>query len=470
MYSLRFAQCRTVYPLQIVRPIGKFRVDAQAFLDQFLTDVCLNQCIIDCFVGDSLKRSTARASKGHSTYFPCEYCKSRGQLLHLLDSNLEIKKQSLQQQKQSIISKLAQANAQNDQEEIKTLKTMLSSVNENIKTLNTKHNKIVWPAVTRNGDLRTIEKVTEIVNKIENDEILSLDEAKGIVGRSLFLDIPYFPYLEDIPTEYMHNTCLGVVKRCIELTFNVGEARQRTTTRKLSLASKFNELMSSVKVMRESSRRARRLDFSVMKAQEFRNIALFYFVLVIDCIDETAEERCLWLLLTYMIRMCVIPNEEYETLDPNIIDFCSNQFYLLYEELFHARNCSYNTHVFGSHFKLMRVHGPLTLTSAFGFESFYGEMRHSFVPETLSPLKQIMQKILMKRTISSHCCKPTIYYSPKDSALESNSLVYIFKNKEYNLLKVLSMEGSKFECAKVGKYKATFPETPTLNWEKIGVF
>ena len=382
----------------------------------------------------------------------------------------KLQKQNLQKQKQNLVARLTQANANGDEEEIKAVKSMLNGVNESIKTVNTKHNKIVWPAASQYGELRTIEKVNDTIDKIENDDILSLDESKGIMGRSLFLDIPYFTYLEDIPAEYMHSSCLGVVKRIIELTFNVGEARQRNTTRKLSLASKFNDLMSGVKVFRESSRRVRTLDFAVMKAQEFRNIVLFFFIIVIDCIEETAKERRLWLLLAYMIRMCVLPNEEYQTIDPDVLQYCSSHFYKLYEHLFHARNCSYNTHVVASHIKSIRVHGPLTLTSAFGFESFYGEMRHAFVPGTLSPLKQILETILLKRTISSHCCKPSIYYSPKDTALESNSYVYTFHNQEYNFFKILSMENMNLECAKIGKYEANFPETPTLNWAKIGVF
>ena len=209
VYSVRFSQCRTIYPVQIVRPIGKFRVDAQEYLDQFLTDVCSNDCMIHSFIGDSQKRSTARASKGHSAYFPCEYCQCKGQLLQHLDNSLKAKKNSLQKQKSDILTKLSQANDNEDENEIQTLTSLLCSVNDAIKGLNTKHNKIVWPASSMNGEKRTIEKVMEIVNKLENDDVLSLDEAKGIVGRSLFLDIPYFRFLLDIPAEYLHSCCLG---------------------------------------------------------------------------------------------------------------------------------------------------------------------------------------------------------------------------------------------------------------------
>ena len=470
VYSTRFTNCRTIYPHQIIRPLGKYRVDQQAYLDNFLADVCSNNCEIHSFVGDNQKRSTVRAGKGHSAYFPCEYCESCGHLLQSLDSALKLKKQTLQQQKDSLLSKLSEARENNCEDEVKSLKSVLSGVNESLKSLNTKHNKIVWPASTRNGELRTDEKVLEITERIANGETLSREEAKGIVGRSLFLDIPYFSFVRDITVEYLHSVCLGVVKKLIELTFNVGECRQRNTSRKLSLISQFDELMSKIQVVREFSRRVRKLDFSVMKGQEFRNIILFFFPLVVECIEENAGERRVWLLLAYMIRMCVLPDNEYELLDLDVLKYCSEQFYILYEELFHARNCTYNTHVVSSHMPLIRAHGPLTFTSAFGFESFYGEMRHSFTPGTQSPLLQIMQNILIKRAISSHCCRPSIFYSHKETALESNSYIYTFVHQEYNFYKILSIEDNTMECVKVEKSENNFPDTPTLNWAKVGVF
>lgn len=471
VYSLRFTTCRTIYPIQIIRPIGKHRVDQQKYLDIFLTDVCSNNCIIHSFVADNLKRAMARASKTHSSYFPCEYCLSKGKLLHEQDISVQRRKTVLQKQKDIVLNKLALANDINDQEEIETLDTLLKGINDAIKALNKKNNNIVWPFSTHDGSPRTRENVLEITDKLENGEILSIDEAKGISGRSLLLDIPYFNYVLDVPPEYLHSVCIGTVKRTVELTFNVGESRQRNTTRKLSSAADFNKLMSEVKVFRECSRRARNLDFAVLKGQEFRNIIIFFFVIVINCIEPSAvKERRIWLLQAYMIRICIIPSNEYENVDPGALLYCGKHFYKLFEQLYHARNCSYNTHVVSSHLDKMRVHGPLTFTSAFGFESFYGEMRHCFTPGTNSPAKQIMEKVILKRILSHHYCQSSIYYSPKDTALESNSCVYTYQDNEYSFYKIDSIEGESFHCFKLGKYEATFIETPTLNWSKIGVF
>ena len=456
--------------MKIIRPIGKYKLDHQKYLDEFLTDICCNNCLIQCFIGDNPKRAFARFSKSHSSYYPCEYCESCGKLLSQTDRSLIAKKNLLQKQKRTVLSNIEIARANNDSAELQSLKSILSSINEGIKTLNKKHNNIVWPSSTMNGNPRTKENVLEIVTQIEDEDVLSLEECKGIMGHSLFLDIPYFDFVLDIPVEYLHGVCLGVGKRTVELTFNVGENRQRNTKRKLSSATQFNRLMIVILVPREFSRRARNLDFSVMKGQEFRNIILFFFLVVVQCIEPDAKERKLWLILAYMIRACVIPDDEYEMINENVVSNCGKQFYILYEHLFHARNCTYYTHSVSTHLPKIRTHGPLTMTSAFGFESFYGEMRNSFTPGTRSPLKQIMQKTLIKRTISSHCCKQPIYFSPKDTAMESNSYIYTYENHNYNIFKIMSIDGDSFHCFKVGKYQATFPETPTLNWSNVGVF
>ena len=472
VYSSRFKKCRTIYPFQIVRPLGKFRVDNQEYLDNFLTNLCSHDCEILAFIGDNYKRSDARHAKCHSSYYPCEYCEAKGHLLSANDNSLKARREELFKQKKNIENQIAaiQESDDVDHEQIEAFKEIIKSITEAIKNIGKKNSYIVWPASTRNATPRTVEGVTAIVEKIENDDILNIDEAKGITGKSLFLEIPYFNYILGIPVEYLHSVCIGPIKRLIELTFAVGENRKRNTTRKLSLPATFNALMIKVKVPRESSRRARELDFHVMKGQEFRNIVLLFFPLVIKCIEPQAKERRLWLLLVYMVRLCVLPEDEFKQSNPDVIDYCGKHYYELYERLFSSKNCTYYTHVISCHMKEIRSLGPLTESSAFGFESFYGELRHAFVPGTSSPLVQMLKNIIIKRAIGPHCCESSIFLSPKETAHESNCYIYTFQNNQYSFFKIISIENETLTCHKVGKYFTSFPETPTLKWEKIGVF
>ena len=377
------------------------------------------------------------------------------------------------QLKLSAIKEKISSMAGTNNKELRTLKSIQKELQQEIKKAeggNKSH--IVWPySSSINQKPRTNGEIREIVIRIENNEILSPEEKKGIVKRSPLLDIHYFNFVRDVPVDYMHAVCIGVVKRLIELTFNVGEPRARVTTRKLSSTELFNALMQATKLPHECSRRARDLKFAVMKATEFRNILIFFFPHVLQCIEPDAKERKVWLLLVYLVRACIIPANEFKNIDLAIIEFCGDKFYSLYEALFGSINCTYNTHVVGTHMLEMRFHGPLTMTSSFPFESFYGELRQAFVPGTQSPLKQIFEKVMAKKVLENHVCQIPIFFSDHDTALECNTLIYTFSDLQYHLYKVVKEEKEMLKCRRITHIPATFSEVPRkLDWAKIGVF
>ena len=371
-----------VYPHLLVRPLGKYKgIDNKKHFKVFLDEIKENNIKIEQFCGDNLKRSFARDALSHSSNYPCEYCFSKGVSIIVNSTDID-GKEDLDIEIALIDEKIRNTEDNNEKLKLTRLKEKLKKRNAGKR----KRSKITWPASTASGEPRTVQKILDIVENLDN---LGPEERKGITGRSLFLDIPNFNMVLDMPTEYLHSTCLGVVKKLVILTFSVGETKPRNTKRKLSKPECFNVIMSKVKTAREFPRRARDLDFSVLKGSEFRNIAIFYFVIVLECIEIGQGERKLWLYLAYMIRSCIVPSEEFRYVNLEDVEWCCKHFYELYEKLFGCINCTYNTHVVCSHLLEMRKHGPLTETSAFIFESFYGEMRRAFVPGTVSPLKQI---------------------------------------------------------------------------------
>ena len=423
VYSTRIIGFKQVYPHRLVRPLTKAYANDQHHLNLVVQDLNASDFDINHFVGDNPVRARAKMVLNHASLFPCEYC-------FCIGTRMKINTPGMRQ-----------------------------------KT------KIVWPASSRHsGEPKTSEAVLDIVNEIEANPNMDRLEKKGVVGRSCLFSIPNFDFIRDSPAEYMHNCCLGVVKRMLELTFNVGEKRSRLTKRKLSSTAEFNQCMAETKVTRETSRRARKLDLAVMKAQEMRNLLLLFFPHVLQCIESNAKERKLWLLLVFMIRSCTLPTEEFLPYHIEILDEVCAAFYELYEKLFGQVNCTYNTHVVGSHLMDMRAHGPLTLTSAFGFEAFYGEMRHAFAPGTQSTLKQILQKVLLKRSLSHHQCENTLFFSEKDTPLECNSLVYSFKHNEHKMYKILAVEKNNLLCYPQGRYKCSFREVKDLDFASIGVY
>lgn len=434
VYSVRFKNCQHVYPHTITRPVDKYKLDSKPYLQSFIDDIKA-LCEIETFVGDNLKRANARGALNHASNFACEYCFAKATSFHYCDKKIEEKRKELELQI-SVIERridLVQTEEEIDQEELKTLKELKSCLINSLSDVSKVKKKVVWPSSTMNGEPRTVAKILAITNMIEENGPLPPDEAKGIIYKSPLLEIENFDMVANSPAEYLHSVCLGTTKRLLELTYNVGTTRPRVTKRKLTPVSLFNDLMAGLKGPMEFSRRIRSLDFAVWKGQEFRNLILFYFTIVIFPIERNAKERTLWLLLAYKIRACVLPSDEFHHVNLADIEYCCVQYYKLYEELFGPNNCSYNTHVVFSHLIEIRGQGPLTSTSAFGFESFYGEVRHSFCPGTPSPLKQVFEKVLLKRAIGHHSCSPPITLTTHETALECNNLVYTFQYRRYNM-------------------------------------
>lgn len=473
VYSIRMMGCKQIYPLRIVRPIDKSFNNHDDHLKIVLDDLLDVFIKILHYIGDNPKRALARLCLNHASLFPCEYCFSKGLKHHINPNMFEMFRKKVELKKKMTEDKIKELKDSNGSEsEIKALKNIMKELLDEEKNGPRKKTQTVWPASTMNAESRTDEKMLEIINEIEMNPALDKNERKGVVGRSPLWDIPGFKFTRDVPTEYMHLGCLGVVKRMVELTFSVGDNRKRITKRKLSSPLEFNILMMETKVTREFPRRARKLDFAVMKALEMRNLCLFFFPHILQCIEPNAKERTLWLELTFMLRSCTIPSDEFQPIDLSLLENVCKEFYTLYEALFGPHNCSYSTHVLPSHLIEMRVHGPLTLTSAFGFESFYGEMRNAFTPGTQSQLKQIMENVYIKRALSYHCCNNSIHYAAHDSPVECNTLVYCYEGNDFKMYKIIEVQQDSLICYKQGKFKFQFNETRHLhlNWSHVGVF
>ena len=423
--------------MKFVRPCENFKYNEQEEIAKFLNDLNSSDIILDNVTADNPKRSSIKGCKSASSKYPCEYCES-----------------------------------------------CAVTFKDNTMT----RSKLTWPPQTMNGRPRTITGIKRIVNSIERQEEeeeeeeeegeaverLGPHDLKGIKHRSALLDQPNFDFILDCPSEYMHLVCIGVVKKMLEFSYKVGSNKTRVTKRKKCYPKEFNDLIIFVLVPYEFSRRLRNLDTSVLKAQEYRNILLFLFPIVLKNIGEKyKKERQLWLSLVFMIRSCILPNEEYDEVNKETIQKSCELFYNLFFEVYGQKNCVYSIHVVSSHLFKVRGNEPLTERSAFKFESFYSEMKNLFKSGTKSPLKQILRNTIIKRKLEFHTCKKTILYAEKKkekNTLENNHLVYTFINNQYNLYVINEINGDLLTCQKQGKFQYKPDLLPNHDWKSIGVF
>ena len=297
--------------MKLIRPSGRYKYDEQNEISDAISDINSTQMVIDTAVGDNPKRSTLRMAKCCSGTHGCEYCEA-------------------------------------------------PAVNFKDETMKKGH--LTWPPSTMNGRPRTITGIRRIVTSIEEAEAdLDKNYLKGIKGRSILLDQPNFHIVHDLPTEYMHSVCIGTVKKMVEFTYKIGKNRSRITTRRRCDPKEFNTIISSIKVVREFPRRCRNLDTGVYKALEYKNVLCFFFpIIVLNIPEQFKKERQLWLSLVFVIRSCVLTNEEFEHVCKATIVSACELFYNLFFELFGQRNCCYSIHVVSSHMLKMRGNVPLT--------------------------------------------------------------------------------------------------------------
>ena len=79
---------------------------------------------------------------------------------------------------------------------------------------------------------------------------------------------------------------------------------------------------------------------------------------------------------------------------------------------------------------------------------------------------------MLKRQLSGHSCEKSIYVTNHASSLEDNSMIYVFKNGNYDMFKVVDIDENtnNLICQKQGKFTCKFQETPQINWKSVGVF
>lgn len=84
-----------------------------------------------------------------------------------------------------------------------------------------------------------------------------------------------------------------------------------------------------------------------------------------------------------------------------------------------------------------------------------------------------MEKLYLKQTIGYHSCEKTIYYSEKDTALESNSIVYTNSNSMYKMYQIIHIDKDNpdiLHCNEQGRIELEFSEAKDVDWTKVGVF
>lgn len=135
VYSVCFAKCKNIYPHKLVRPIGKYKVDARKCLGEVIDDIRDNNYTISQFIGDKPKRSQAKDCKCSSAWYACEYYFAKGTKIEI-SQNSQAKKKLLNQL-QLIEEKIAECQLEeNTPEKNIRIQNLVSLTEELQKSIN----------------------------------------------------------------------------------------------------------------------------------------------------------------------------------------------------------------------------------------------------------------------------------------------------------------------------------------------
>lgn len=230
-------------------------------------------------------------------------------------------------------------------------------------------------------------------------------------------------------------------------------------------------------VPREFSRRAREINYGDYKCSEWRNLLLFLFPTIIATLHDQGAQR-LWARLSFVVKACYLPREEYAKIRHNITK-TQELWYQQFTNLAGIAHCTYIVHLIGSHLhQHVRAKGPINETSTYPFEYSYARMRRMFKGSN-NTLKQVLTNSLLDIASRSgrHVCQASASYGPWCSSRAHDCFVYLFEDGKYQFYKIvdvistspttyeakafvmnpLQLSGSRLPFHEVGVFARAFP-------------
>jgi len=209
-------------------------------------------------------------------------------------------------------------------------------------------------------------------------------------GTSPLENIPRLGLVSQVPLDYQHLVCLGIVKKLL-LMWNFGDLRVRIPFRNVQLIS--SALIHLVKnhVPIEFQRKPRSLNYvKKWKATEYRQLLLYSgpFILKNILSNEVYEN-----FITLHVAISILCSKRYcyqkkwLNYAQNLIECFVKQYGIIYGK----HNISYNIHGLLHLVDDVENYGSLDYFSTFKFESYLGHLKKKIHKED-KPLQQIVRR------------------------------------------------------------------------------
>lgn len=314
--------------------------DSNLFLQDFVKEITLliNENIVIegkmwklkllCIISDAPAKSFILKTKGHNGFYSCTKCNQEGEYLN---------------------------------------------------------NRVCFPE-TSNFSLRSDENFLREMKNVKPNE-----NSKGHnVGVSILCDIPDFRPVSDVPLEYMHLVCIGVVKKLICLWLNSRCYRVKLSSKEIN---KISHCLAEVKpyITCEFSRAPRDITTaSQWKATEFRQFLLYTSPIVLKSLDDRKEMYDHF--ITLHVAMRILTNEQF--LNTPLVDYADSLLKHFVESfiiLYGIEYVSHNVHGLLHIVNDVKMYGTLDSYSAFPFENFMRVLKKK-LKKNEKPLQQLHRR------------------------------------------------------------------------------
>lgn len=249
------------------------------------------------------------------------------------------------------------------------------------------------------------------------------------------LEIPHFQPVTNVPLDYMHLACLGIMRKLIYLWFT-GELHYRLPHRAVEeiSTSLTNQLKPSIPM--EFARKPRGLDcVRQWKATEYRQLLLYTGPLAFQ---STLKRNIYMNFMVFHVIIGLLSSRdlhEYLSYAQDLTLFFIKTFIKLYG----AHNVSHNVHNLIHLVNDVKKYGPLDNFSAFKFENYLQTLK-KMLRKPDKPLQQIVRRCIEKESlstplssVSSHSdVYPHLILLHTDGPLVSNCINPQYKVIKYN--------------------------------------
>lgn len=273
------------------------------------------------------------------------------------------------------------------------------------------NNRVCFPDLTAN--LRT------------HSDFIAYSDSEFHCGETIISKIPKFDIINDIPFDYMHSVCIGVMKKLL-LFWTGGVKRHHLTLPKnllFVLDARLNNLGQYVphefqRTPNENSRKHPIHDASRLKATELRQILLYTGMVIFhDVLSKEVYNH--FLEFCVAIRILSIDNisDEYNEFAKKLIYHFVATFAHIYGKCYMSHNIHTILHLADD----VKKFGSLNKFSAFPFENYMQPLKKK-IKSGVKPLQQLVRRYTEEK----------ILWDSQKSASENYNVPFNFQCKFKN--------------------------------------